>query len=80
MSALTLSQVHACLSTPFFSPRKKEFAFYANQVGSPPGEQISVPAGPGGRAGVVWGRQRELGLQQQKHFLEMYFPEGSPLP
>lgn len=46
----------------------------------PPGEQISVPAGPGGRAGVVWGRRRELGLQQQKHFLEMYFPRAHPSP
>ena len=27
MSALTLSQVHACLSTPFFSPRKKGICF-----------------------------------------------------
>lgn len=80
MSALTVSQVHACLSTPSFSPRKKEFVFDANQVSSPPDEQLSVPAGPGGGAGVVWGRPRELGLQQQKHSLEMYVPEGSPLP
>lgn len=80
MSALTVSEVHVCLSTPFSPQEKKEFVFDANQVGSPPDEQLSVPAGPGDRAGVVLGRPRELGLQQQKQSLEMYFPEGSPLP
>lgn len=65
---------------PHISFKKQGFVFNENLVHPAQDDLFPVLAGHGGRAGVVWGRQRELELQQQKHSLEMYFPEGSPLP
>ena len=64
---------------PHISLKKQGFVFNENLVHRAQDDLFLVLAGPGGKAGVVLGRQRELELQQQKHSLEIYFSEDSPL-
>lgn len=61
-------------------PTNMGFVSDANLVHPAPEEQLSVFAGPGGRAGSGGGGEENQGCSRQTCSLEMYFPEALDLP